>query len=184
MFIFRQETRTHSILKALLYVAVGVYMIVTKANAMTLIVQIVSACILVSGLLPLLLAGRYPEMAASASGVVYKILLAVILFVLADPIAGIIRYVIGGLLCFFGISTIMSLLGTRGAAGVASFILPCILFLLGVLFFSEELIGKDVMGQIAGAAFVLYGVSKGWSALKRKDNGPSQMYEDDSIDEQ
>lgn len=182
MFIFKKETRSEGIVKALLSMALGIFMIVTKANAMTLIVQVASACLFIAGILPLLLRSKYPAMAEAASSAAYKIILAVILFVLADPVAGIIRYVLGGILCFFGISMIVSLLGARGT-GVVPFFLPCILILVGGLFFSEELIGKDIMGQIAGAAFVLYGVSKGWTTLKKKD-APAEIYEDDSVDEQ
>ena len=183
MFIIKKETKSQGIVKALLSIALGIFMILTKANAMTMIVQVVSACLFIAGIVPLLLKNKYPEMADAASTAPYKIILAVILFVLADPVAGIIRYVLGGVLCFIGISMVVSLLRVGGVRFL-SFILPSILILVGGLFFSEELIGKDIMGQIAGAAFVLYGISKGWAALKSNDGGPSETDEDDSVDEQ
>lgn len=185
MFIIRRETKSQGIIKALLSIALGIFMILTKANAMTMIVQVASACLLIAGIIPLLLKNKYPQMSAAASSAAYKIILAVLLFLLADPVAGIIRYVLGGIMCFLGISMIVSLLGIQGGARAVSFILPCLLILIGGLFFSEELIGKDIMGQIAGGAFVLYGISKGWTALKNNDKGPSSdIYEDNSVDEQ
>lgn len=184
MFIIKRETRAQGIVKALLAIALGTFMILTKANAMTMIVQVASACLFIAGILPLLLKNKYPQMAEAAASAAYKIILAVLLFLLADPVAGIIRYVLGAILCFLGISMIVSLLRVKSGIRAVSFILPCILILVGGLFFSEELIGKDIMGQIAGAAFVLYGISKGWTALKSKDNGSSEIYEDNSVDEQ
>ena len=174
------------LLKALLSFALGVFMIVTKANAMTLIVQVASACMLVAGLLPLFLRSKFPSMEGQIASSGYKILIAVLLFLLADPVAGIIRYVLGGILCLFGVSMIVNLLGARSTfkAGLLSYIFPVILLLIGCLLFSEELIGKDIMGQIAGGAFVLYGISKGWTALKQSDVNPADSYEDDSVDEQ
>ena len=185
MFIIKRETRSQGIVKALLAIALGTFMILTKANAMTMIVQVASACLFIAGILPLLLKNKYPQMSEAAASAAYKIILAVLLFLLADPVAGIIRYVLGAILCFLGISMIVSLLGVKSGIRAVSFILPCILILVGGLFFSEELIGKDIMGQIAGAAFVLYGISKGWTALKNNDKGSSSdIYEDNSVDEQ
>jgi hypothetical protein len=186
MIIFRQETRSMGLLKALLAIALGIFMIVTNANAMTLIVQVASACMLVAGLLPLFFRGNSASVVGDLSSAGYKILIAVLLFVFADPVAGIIRYLLGGLLCLFAVSSIINLIGAQGShrAGALAYVFPAIILLIGVLLFSEEIVGKDILGQIAGGAFVLYGISKGLTALKQGDPKSSNPYEDDSVDEQ
>lgn len=186
MIVFKQDTKTLGLIKALAAIVVGLFLVLTKANAMTLIVQIGAGCLLVAGVIPLLLKGKHPSMEEYASGSIYRMVIALIIFLLADPIAGIIRYVLGGILCFFGVSTIINLVKARetNSEGMLPYIFPAILVLVGLMFFSEELIGKDIMGLIAGLAFILYGFSKGWSILKNGKSGPSGNYEDDSVDEQ
>ena len=96
MFIIRRETKSQGIIKALLSIALGIFMILTKANAMTMIVQVASACLLIAGIIPLLLKNKYPQMSAAASSAAYKIILAVLLFLLADPVADdVIGYRVG-----------------------------------------------------------------------------------------
>lgn len=190
MITIKRDTKWTGSLKALLAVAFGVYLIVTKANAMTLVVQIFGAGVLAVGVFPLLLSLKYPSMSQYASGAVVKILIAVLLLMLAGPISGIVRYILGGILCLFGASQILTLLSLRSSivAGFWPFALPVILFLLGLMFFSEELIGKDIMGQIAGLAFIIYGVSKGlttWNVgMKKSAQSQYTQFEDNSVDEQ
>ena len=188
MFVFRSETVLSGSIKALFAIAFGVYLIVTKANAMTLVVQVLSAGILVMGVFPLLLSVKYPAMQPLASGAFFRILLSVLLFSFADPIASVIRYVIGGLLCLFGGSQIIGLLSMPNAfaGGRLPYLIPVLTLLGGGLFFSEELIGNDIMGMTIGAACILYGISKCVTVLKlRKTQSSSQQYvQDDTIDEQ
>lgn len=186
MIVFKKDTKTSGLIKALAAIAVGLFLVLTKANAMTLIVQIGAACLLVAGVIPLLFKTKYPSMEEYASGSIYRIVVAFIIFLLAGPVAGIIRYVLGGILCFFGVSMIINIVKARetNPEGILPYVFPAILVLVGLMFFSEELIGQDIMGLIAGLAFILYGFSKGWSVLKNGKNGPSGNYEDDSVDEQ
>ncbi len=190
MFVVRRESKVSGIIKALVAIAFGIFLIVTKANAMTMVVQIIAAALLVFGVLPLLLSLKYPVMQELSEGAFFRILIAVLLLVFADDVGGVLRYIIGGILCVFGISQVLSLIAMPDSAkgGLLPFALPVVLFLLGLMFFSEELIGKDIMGQLAGLAFILYGVSKGLSAWKNDKKGSGyrryDQFEDNSVDEQ
>lgn len=190
MFVFARDTKLSGTIKALLAVAFGIYLIVTKANAMTLVVQVLGAGILALGVFPLLLSLKYPAMQQLASGAVFKIIVAVLLMSFAGPVAGVLRYVLGGILCIFGASQILALLSLRNVigGGFLPFLLPVILLSLGMMFFSEELVGKDVFGQLAGIAFILYGVSKAmtaWNVGRKKPAGQQYtQFEDNSVDEQ
>ena len=186
---FRNETRLTGSVKALFALAVGISLIVTKANAMTLLVQVVSVGIMVLGVAPLLLSIKYPALQQLASGAPFRILLSVLLFAFADPVASVIRYILGGILTLVGISQVLSLpnMGNAHQRGPLPYAIPVLLLAGGVMFFSEELIGNDIMGLMAGAALILYGCHKGIKVLKMKDNqqGPHQYYtEDDTVDEQ
>lgn len=186
---FRSESKLTGGIKALFAIALGVSLIVTKANAMTLVVQAVSVGIMALGIVPLILSMKYPAMQELASGSFFRILISVLLFTFAGPVAAVIRYIIGGILCLVGISQIMNFFSMPNGSSVGSmqFVVPVLLLAGGVMFFSEELIGNDIMGLIAGIAFILYGVNKGLGVLKKDKNSqnPHQYYfEDDTVDEQ
>jgi hypothetical protein len=186
---FRPETKLMGSIKALSAIALGVCLIVTKANAMTLVVQVFSGITMALGVVPLILSMKYPVMQDLASGSLFRILLSVLLFVCADPIASVIRYVIGGILCLLGGSQLLGFLSMRNAfaGGILPFVFPVLLLGGGAMFFSEELIGNDIMGLAAGVAFILYGMYKGVAVIKkcRNQQRPDQYYrEDDTIDEQ
>ena len=186
---FRRETKMMGSIKALFAIAIGVSLIVTKANAMTLVVQAISVGILALGVFPLILSMKYPAMQELASGSFFRILMSVLLFTFAGPVAAVIRYILGGILCLVGISQIMNFFSMRNTSdgGYLQFVIPVLLLAGGAMFFSEELIGNDIMGLIAGIAFILYGIHKGWSVIKmdKGQHGPHQYYyEDETIDEQ
>ena len=144
---FRNETKLAGTIKALFAIALGVCLIVTKANAMTLVVQIVSVMIMAMGVVPLFLSMKYPVMQELASGSLFRILISVLLFSFADPVASVLRYILGGILCLVGLSQITNLLSMRNsfAGGVLPFVIPVLLLAGGAMFFSEELIGNDIM---------------------------------------
>ena len=164
-------------------------MVVTKANAMTLIVQIISGVILLASLVPLLLQGKYPALQQYTKTAIFGILIALLLFLLAGPISGVIRYILGTVICLFGISMIITLFSVRAKllGGLASLIFPLLLLPLGAMFFSEELIGKDYLGMVAGIAMIIYGISKGLTVLnmfRKEESDPQIDIVDNDVDEQ
>ena len=92
MFYIRRDSRTSGTIKALLAIAFGVLLISTDINIMAWIVQIIAAVMMVMGILPLIMVFRNPSLLPFAGGALYRVVIAVLLFMLAGPIGGIIRY--------------------------------------------------------------------------------------------
>jgi uncharacterized membrane protein HdeD (DUF308 family) len=150
-----------AIIKAVVAVALGVFLIVTKANAMELVVQIIAGGIIGVNVVAFLISLKFPAMQMS-SGSLMSVLIALLLFSFSGPISAVLRYILGGFLFLAGGSQIFALMNARSAygMGVLSLVMPVLMLLGGCLFFSEELIGNDVMGLMVGVAIIMYGVSK------------------------
>lgn len=115
MFYIRRDSRTSGTIKALLAIAFGVLLISTDINIMAWIVQIIAAVMMVMGILPLIMVFRNPSLLPFAGGALYRVVIAVLLFMLAGPIGGIIRYILGIILIFFGVTKGLSVwnIGSR-----------------------------------------------------------------------
>ena len=160
MMIFQSGNNTITrVLKAVLFIVLGVFLIVTKANAMTMIVQVIAAGIFAVGTISFLAGLRFAS--AIPINAIINILISVLLFSFAGPVATVLRYIIGGILCLFGIAQTLKIMSLRATFGVGflPYIIPVFSLLLGALFFSEELIGNDIMGLIVAIMFIMYGVS-------------------------
>jgi len=166
MMFIRQRSILSGVLKAVLSVAFGVFLIVTKANAMTMVVQIIAGAIFFFGVLSFLIGLRFAF--ALPLNSIINILIAVLLFYFAGPVSAALRYVLGGLLCLFGLRQVITLFSVRAGlrGGFLLYVVPVLLILAGAMFFSEELIGNDIMGLIAGIAFILYGLSDLFALFK------------------
>jgi uncharacterized membrane protein HdeD (DUF308 family) len=177
MIIFRstQENKISNYLKAALYVAFGVYLIVAKVNAMELIVQIIAGGALIMGVVSFLIGLRFTSLQMLSSSAIFSVLLSLLLFAFAGPISAIIRYILGVILLLSGGSQTFSIMSGQGnyRFGAVSYLLPIIMVLGGCMFFSEELIGNDIMGLMAGVAFIMFGLTKIMRALKLNKKRPA-----------
>lgn len=183
--VFPTGNKLSKIIKAVLFVLLGAFLIITKANAMTMIVQIIAAGLFIFGLVSLLVGLRFSSSIPVSS--VMNFLLSVLLFSFAGPISTVLRYILGGILCLFGVSQTLKLLSGSSVfpGGFLPFIIPLFSLGVGTLFFSEELIGNDIMGLAIGILFIMYGISSLMTTLqvyrfftkKKQDNitrGPEQ----------
>jgi uncharacterized membrane protein HdeD (DUF308 family) len=164
--MFPTGNKLSRIIKALLFVALGVFLIVTKANAMTMVVQVIAAGLFIVGLVSLLMGMKFTSSIPISS--IMNFLISVLLFSFAGPVSTVLRYIIGGILCLFGVSQMLKTLSMRSVfqGNFLPFMVPVFALSLGALFFSEELIGNDIMGLIIGILFILYGVSSLMTTLK------------------
>lgn len=178
-----RENKIIGLIKAVLAIALGTYLIVTKANAMELVVQIIAGVIVLVNLFAFLIGLKYPAIQMS-SGSLFSLLLALLLFSFAGPVSTVLRYIIGGFLFLSGGSQVFALISSRGMMGLGYFslVIPVLMILGGCLFFSEEMIGNDIMGLMIGVAVIMYGVSKIITVLRvnkvfsRKRDAVEQNY--------
>lgn len=192
MVIFSYKNYFNGILRAIVALAVGVVMIVSRTDATVLAVQIIAAGLLVSGIITLVRglrgkrSGGIQIMDVSGG---FNILVSILMFIYPEPIAHIIVFFIGlalfgfGLLQFFGIYS----LSQMTPVSMFSFIMPVLVILLGgLLMFSPDFLGRAV-GTVAGIALILYAVSEFTASWKAKNTSPGNNYMDvdnRDIDEQ
>lgn len=172
MFTFGYKSRVNGPLRALVALAAGVMMVVNPDEALTVVVKVIAAFLLASGIVSLLVGlkdkkgGSLPLMSFNA---VVDVILGLVLFVFPGFIARFIIYLIGFLLLVFGLVQVTALFGVKRVMGLGlgAFVLPVIVTLVGGFILFNPF-AESVMVLIAGAALVVYGASELFSSWKMK----------------
>ena len=165
MITFGYRNRFTGPLRALLFIALGIVLIITKTNAMELVVKVVAAFILASGIVSFLIGFRKRKdgtMPLFSFNAVLNIVIAVLLFLFSGPASRVISYLVGLTLFGFGMfQTVVLLSAVRAVRGVwTALILPVLVMLAGAfIFFYPDVMGESI-GLIAGIALTAYGVSE------------------------
>ena len=173
MITFGYNSRFSSPLRALVFVALGILMIVAKADAMELVVKIFAAFILAAGIVSIFVGFRQKKegtMPLSFFNALTNVVIAALLFMFSGFVAKFVSYLLGFVLFGFGMFQLSVLLGMRKSVkvGIAAYILPVLVTLAGlVIFFYPDFFGKS-LGLIAGIALIVYGASDLISAFKMK----------------
>lgn len=173
MITFGYNSRFSSPLRALVFVALGILMIVAKADAMELVVKIFAAFILAAGIVSIFVGFRQKKegtMPLSFFNALTNVVIAALLFMFSGFVAKFVSYLLGFVLFGFGMFQLSVLLGMRKSVkvGIAVYILPVLVTLAGlVIFFYPDFFGKS-LGLIAGIALIVYGASDLISAFKMK----------------
>lgn len=171
MITFGYNNRFSAPLRALLFVALGVLMIVAKADAMEIVVKIIAAFILAAGIVSIFVGFKQKKegaMPLSFFNAATNVLIAILLFSFSGFVAGFVSYLIGFVLFGFGLFQIFVLLSARSKVklGIAAYVTPLIVTAIGALiFFSPKFLGQS-LGIIAGVALIIYGLSDLFSAFK------------------
>ena len=198
MITFGYKNKFNGPLRALIALAVGVVMVVSRADAMVLAVRIIAAFLLGSGLVSLAVAysqkksGMMPLIGFNAA---VNVLLGLLMFVWPEVVSGLIIYIIGFALIFFGVFQLVVLVGANRImpVGPMAFVLPSLVLTGGVLLVLKPGFLGTAIGVVAGVALILYGVSELLSSWKMKkvideyethEFGDSDMADDQTIDEQ
>ncbi len=172
MITFGYKSRANGPLRALVALAIGVMMVLMPETALTLVVKIIAAFMLASGVVSLLVglkdkkSGAMPLLSFNA---VVDIALALILFLFPGFVAKFIIYLIGFALLAFGILQLAALVSARRVMnmGMGVFVLPAVVTLIGgFLLFNP--FAESVMVMIAGVALIVYGASELLSSWKMK----------------
>ncbi len=173
MITFGYNSRFKGPIRALTALAIGVVMVVSKANALNLAVQIIAAFLLASGVVSLVAGyrnranGTFPIMAVNT---VVDILLALMLFVFPGFFANLLVYLIAFALICFGIFQLVSL-GSASrvfGVGVFAFVLPVLVLIGGLFLISNPSFLGSAVGIVAGVCLIIYGVSELLSSWKMR----------------
>ena len=173
MITFGYNSRFSSPIRALVFVALGVLMIVAKADAMELVVKIVAAFILAAGIVSVFVGFKQKKegtMPLSFFNALINIVIAALLFLFSGFVAKFVSYLLGFALCGFGVFQLAVLLSMRKSVqmSIAAYILPAVVAVAGLLiFFYPKFFGQS-LGLIAGITLIVYGVSDLISAFKMK----------------
>ena len=173
MITFGYSSRFSSPIRALVFVALGVLMIVAKADAMELVVKIVAAFILAAGIVSVFVGFKQKKegtMPLSFFNALINIVIAALLFLFSGFVAKFVSYLLGFALCGFGVFQLAVLLSMRKSVqmSIAAYILPAVVAVAGLLiFFYPKFFGQS-LGLIAGITLIVYGVSDLISAFKMK----------------
>lgn len=164
MITFGYSSKFSAPLRALLFVALGVLMIVAKADAMEIVVKIIAAFMLAAGIVSVFVGFKQRKdgtMPLSFFNAATNIVIAVLLFAFSDFVAGFVSYLLGLILFGFGLFQIFVLLSMRQQVKLrfAAYMTPLFVTLIGaMIFFSPKFLGQS-LGIIAGAALIIYGLS-------------------------
>lgn len=178
MITFGYNNRFSGIIRAVAALAIGVVMVVSRTDAMVLAVRIMAAFLLASGIVSLVLGyrdrqnSRMPLMGVNGT---VDILIAVLIFMFPQFVAGLIVYLIGFALLGFGIFQLVALVSANRVmkVGFMAFLMPVLVLLAGAFLLARPTFIGTAVGTVAGAALIIYGVSELLSSWKMR----KAMYE-------
>lgn len=160
-------------MRALVAVAVGVVMVVYNEQAMNIVVKIIAAFLLASGLVSLVVALKKKEDSTSklmTFNAMVDIVIAALLFMFNGLVANLIIYLIGFVLLGFGIFQLAALISANRVTkvGVWSFVMPVLVIGAGAFLLFNPAFIKSSISIVAGVALLIYGVSELMSSWKMK----------------
>ena len=185
MITFGYKNRFSGLIRAFLALAVGVVMVVSKTNALELVVRIIAALLIASGLVSFIYG--YMKRADGAMSLmgfnaVVDILLGVLIFLFPGVVANLMIYIVGFLLLGFGIFQIITLLSANSVLrlGLLSFILPFVVTAAGAFLIARPAFLGEAIGICAGVALIIYGASElisSWRMRKAIDESENEVDE-------
>ena len=193
MITFGYRSKSSGIARAVIALILGAVMFFT-GNSITIIVQIMAAFILASGLMSMIIGFKKEDanqrpLIMTNSGL--NIIIAVLMFMFAENLGGLFVAIIGIILILFGLFQLIVLFSAKRVApvGGVSFVMPAVVLACGLLLLLKPKFVDDVLGYIVGASLIVYGVSEILSTVKMAkmmkdaDGGISDVDFED-IDEQ
>lgn len=170
MITFGYRSKLGGIARAVIALILGAVMLFT-GNSVTIIVQIMAAFILASGLASLIIGlkkedQRQRPLVLTNSGL--NIVIAVLMFVFAENLGGLFVAIIGIILVLFSVFQLIVLVSANRVTpvGATSFIMPAVVLACGALLLFKPKFVEDMLGYIVGASLIIYGVSEIISSRK------------------
>lgn len=172
MITFGYKNKFSGLIRAVLAIAVGVVMVASRANALELVVQIIAAFLVATGVVTFLLGLKAKDGQNNLMNVnaVVDVLLGILLFFFPGFVVNIMIYIIGFVLLAFGLFQVVALISAIRVAqvGLGSFILPVLVIVAGGFLVARPSFVGEAIGIVAGAALIVYGASELFSTWKMR----------------
>lgn len=172
MITFGYKGRFSGAARAVIALIFGAVMFFT-GNSVTIIVQILAAFVLASGVMSLILGLKREDQSQrplimTNSGL--NIVIAVLMFLFADSLGGLIVGIIGIILILFGLFQLVVLFSANRVlpVGAVGFIMPVAVLACGFLLLFKPKFVDDVLGYVVGASLMIYGISELISSRKMR----------------
>lgn len=172
MITFGYKGRFSGITRAVIALIFGAVMFFT-GNSVTIIVQILASFILASGVVSLIVGLKKEDqnqrpLIMTNSGL--NIIIAVLMFLFAESLGGLIVGIIGIILILFGLFQLVVLFSANRvmAVGALGFIMPAVVLACGALLLFKPKFVDDALGYVVGASLMIYGISELISSWKMR----------------
>ena len=172
MITFGYKGRFSGITRAVIALIFGAVMFFT-GNSVTIIVQILASFILASGVVSLIIGLKKEDqnqrpLIMTNSGL--NIIIAVLMFLFAESLGGLIVGIIGIILILFGLFQLVVLFSANRvmAVGALGFIMPAVVLACGALLLFKPKFVDDALGYVVGASLMIYGISELISSWKMR----------------
>lgn len=164
MITFGYKGRFSGITRAVIALIFGAVMFFT-GNSVTIIVQILAAFILASGVVSLIVGLKKEDQSQrplimTNSGL--NIIISVLMFLFAESLGGLIVGIIGIILILFGLFQLIVLFSANRVmpVGAVGFIMPVVVLACGALLLFKPKFVDDILGYVVGASLMIYGISE------------------------
>lgn len=191
MITFGYKGRFSGITRAVIALIFGAVMFFT-GNSVTIIVQILAAFILASGVVSLIVGLKKENQSQrplimTNSGL--NIIISVLMFLFAESLGGLIVGIIGIILILFGLFQLVVLFSANRvmAVGAVGFIMPVVVLACGALLLFKPKFVDDILGYVVGASLMVYGISElisSWKMRKSIEVGGAADVDSENVDEQ
>lgn len=166
MITFGFRNKMSGVLRAVAAIVLGIVMIVLPDSSLRLLVQILAAVLIASGLVSVAYGIAYRRnggLGLMVFNSVVDILLGILMFCYPDFVAGFIMVLLGVVLFLMGLMIIFTLVSAVSfvSMGFWAFLFPAVCTLGGaLLIFSEPLGMASVVTVVGGIILLVYGVSE------------------------
>lgn len=165
MITFGFKSKTGGLLRAVVAIALGVIMVSFPGSSLVVIVKILAAFLIASGLVSLVFGivnRQNGGLALMITNTLVDIILGILIFVFPAEVASIVMFLLGLLIMFFGIFQIVVLMSANRVlpVGIWTFLLPVLCAAGGAMVMFHPFGLGSVITLVAGIALLVYGVSE------------------------
>ena len=165
MITFGFKSKTGGLLRAVVAIVLGVIMVSFPGSSLVVIVKILAAFLIASGLVSLVFGivnRQNGGLALMITNTLVDIILGILIFMFPAAVASIVMFLLGLLVMFCGIFQIVVVLGANRVlpVGIWTFLLPVLCAAGGAMVMFHPFGLGSVITLVAGIALLVYGVSE------------------------